>query len=181
MFDSIFKQNYFEIFSQDISSEPDIQRLKEKNRELQQQSHPDRFANGSDVQKRQAMQITSLINEAYNVLKNPVSRLQYMLSLKGVDMSSETDTTMDGEFLMQQMELREQIADIHNQSDPLDLLDAMNLDLKKQAQLLMQDFELRYQSDDLPQSREIVRKMQFLNKAEKEIKEIIEQFEDELI
>lgn len=58
MLDSIFNQNYFEIFSLEISTDPDISQLNEKNRELQQQVHPDRFASGTDAEKREAMQKT---------------------------------------------------------------------------------------------------------------------------
>lgn len=181
MSDSIFNQNYFEIFSQPVSTEPDVNLLKEKNRELQQQVHPDRFASSSDAEKRQAMQVTSLINEAFETLKNPVSRLQYMLTLKGVDMNGETDTAMDGVFLMEQMELREEIADVQSQSDPLEVLDEMTVELKSRSNKLISDFELVFEKENLVSGREIVRKLQFLNKAQKEINEISEKIEDELI
>lgn len=181
MSDSIFNLNYFEIFSQPVTTEPDVNLLKEKNRELQQQVHPDKFANSSDAEKRLAMQKTSLINEAFETLKKPVSRLQYMLVLKGVDMNGETDTSMDGAFLMEQMELRESIAEVRNQSDPLDVLDKMLLELKSKANNLIVEFAGFYQREDLEKSRETVRKLQFINKAEKEVKEIVEQLEDELI
>jgi len=181
MSDSIFNLNYFEIFSQPVTTEPDVNLLKEKNRELQQQVHPDKFANSSDAEKREAMQKTSLINEAFEILKKPVSRLQYMLTLKGVDMNGETDTSMDGAFLMEQMEMRESIADVRNQPDPLDVLDTILGDLKSKAEKLIIEFADFYQQEDLEKSREIVRKLQFINKAEKEVNEIVEQLEDELI
>jgi len=177
----IFKQNYFEIFSVPISTAPDLTQLKEKNHELQQRVHPDCFANSNDAEKREAMQITSLVNEAYNTLKNPVARLQYMLTLKGVDMNGENDTSMDGAFLMQQMELREEIADVKSQSDPLDVLETMSRDLKNQAGNLVLTFAGLYAQDDLEKSREVVRKLQFINKAQKEVNDITEQLEDELI
>jgi len=177
----IFKQNYFEIFTVPISTAPDLTQLKEKNHELQQQVHPDRFANSDDAEKREAMQITSLVNEAYNTLKVPVARLQYMLTLKGVDMNGETDTSMDGAFLMQQMELREEIADVKSQSDPLDVLDTMSRDLKNQAQNLVLSFAGLFEQDELEKCREVVRKLQFINKAQKEVNDITEQLEDELI
>ena len=181
MLDSIFKQNYFEIFSIDVSTDLDISRLNEKNRELQQQVHPDRFATGTDVEKREAMQKTSLVNEAFNTLKDPVSRLQYMLSLKGVDMNAETDTTMDGAFLMEQMEFREDIANVRSQKNPLDVLDAMSADLNVKSADLISSFAEHYQQENLQKAREVVRKLQFLNKAQKEINQISEQLEDELI
>jgi len=181
MSNPIFKQNYFEIFSVPVSTALNLSQLKEKNHELQQQVHPDRFASSAESEKREAMQVTSLVNEAYNTLKVPVSRLQYMLTLKGMDMNSETDTSMDGAFLMQQMELREEIADVQSQSDPLDVLDTMSRDLKNQAENLVLSFAEHYQQDELEKSREIVRKLQFINKAQKEVNDLTEQLEDELI
>jgi len=181
MSDLIFKQNYFEIFSQPVVTQLDMTALKEKNHALQTQVHPDKFVNSSDAEKRQAMQKTSLINEAYETLTHPVSRLQYMLTLKNIDMNSETDTAMDGRFLMQQMELREAIADVKHKSEPLDVLDSMTLSLKTQSIELIDDFTQVFQNDQLDMAREIVRKLQFLDKAQKEINDMIEQIEDELI
>ncbi len=181
MSNSIFKQNYFEIFSQPVSTELDIDLLKEKNRELQQQVHPDRFANSSDAEKRQAMQITSLVNEAFETLKNSLTRLQYMLTLKGVDMNGETDTAMDGVFLMEQMELREEIANVDSQKNSLDVLDEMALELKARSVNLVSDFESAFNDDALDKGRDIVRKLQFINKAQIEINDKIEQIEDEFI
>lgn len=181
MSDSLFNQNYFEIFSQDISTHIDLSKLKQSNRDLQQQMHPDRFANASDEEKRLAMQKTSLVNQAFNTLKDPVLRLQYMLSLQGIDMNAETDTSMDGAFLMEQMELREDIANIHQVSEPLEKLDQIMSDLKKKLTLLVDEFEQSYQQGDFEQGRNIVRKLQFIHKAQKEVSDTAEKLEDELI
>ncbi len=181
MSESIFKQNYFEVFSVEISTDVDIKQLKESNRKLQQQYHPDRFASASDEEKRQAMQATSLINQAFNTLKDPVLRLQYMLSLKGVDMNAETDTSMDGAFLMEQMELREDIANVRSQSDPVNALDTIASGLKVKLSSLIETFNQAYQQDQLEQAREVVRKCQFINKAQREVTEMTEQLEDELL
>ena len=181
MSDSIFSKNYFEIFSLDISTNPDLNVLNENNRELQRLVHPDKFASGDESEKRQAMQKTSLINQAFNTLKDPVLRLQYMLSLKGIDMNGETDTSMDGVFLMDQMELREKISEVRSQSDPLDELDSIAKDLKMTSTDLIVEFDNFFQADALDKSREVVRKLQFINKAQREVSELSEQIEDELL
>ena len=126
------------------------------------------------------MQKTSLINQAFQTLKEPITRLQYLMSLKGVDMDSETDTTMDAVFLMEQMEFREEIAEVREKDDPLDKLDSMASRLKKQLSTFMSLFEKSYQNSELDKAREIVRKMQFLVKAQKEVTALSEQLEDEL-
>lgn len=181
MTDSIFSQNYFEIFSFDISTQIDIAQLNQKNRELQQRVHPDRFANGTEAQKREAMQKTSLINQAYNTLKNPVLRLQYMLGLQGLDMNAETDTSMDGAFLMEQMELREVIADVRSQEDPLATLEKLSKELKQKSTSLIAEFDAQFNRRAFDKAREVVRKLQFINKAHNEVNELTEQLEDEIL
>jgi molecular chaperone HscB len=181
MSDSLFSKNYFEIFALDVSSSVDMSQLKQKNQALQQQVHPDRFASGSDADKREAMQKTSLVNQAYNTLKEPASRLQYMLSLKGIDMSAETDTTMDGAFLMEQMELREAIAEVRDKADPLDALDKIASQLKQKATQLLNEFDQSYDRNAFDEAREVVRKLQFINKAQREVSELTEQLEDEIL
>ncbi|XP_014680601.1 PREDICTED: LOW QUALITY PROTEIN: co-chaperone protein HscB homolog, partial [Priapulus caudatus] len=69
------------------------------------------------------MQHTSRINEAFNALKKPVERALYLLKLKGLDINFENETTMDAEFLMEQLELRESLAEIENNQAALDELD----------------------------------------------------------
>jgi len=80
-----FSQNYFELFGLPNQFHTDLNALSERYRELQRVTHPDRYANASDQEKRIAMQGATLINEAFQTLKNPLQRAQYMLSLKGLN------------------------------------------------------------------------------------------------
>ena len=180
MSDDLFSKNYFEIFGIPVSYEVDLKQLSDTNRELQKQFHPDRFAAQGDDATRLAMQKTSLINQAYDALKDSIARGQYLLKMKGVEMQGETDTSMDAGFLMEQMEFREAIAEVQSKDNPLDELDTMALDVKNRLQQLQQQFANEYSNEHLQAARDIVRKMQFLIKAQKEINAISEQLEDEL-
>jgi len=73
-------------------------------REVQARVHPDRHAAGSAQEKRVAMQWASRANEAYRVLRAPLSRARYLCERAGVDLQVETNTAMTPAFLMQQME-----------------------------------------------------------------------------
>ena len=181
MSDDLFSKNYFEIFDVAVSYQPDLEAIGRLYHELQKTVHPDRFASGSEQQRRLAMQQTSLINQAYQTLRDPVARAQYLLRLKGIDMDNETDTSMDAEFLMQQMEFREAIAEVGDRDDPLAELDSMLADSKQNIQAQMDAFSRHYEQDQLDKARESVRKMQFLFKAQKEISTLAEQLEDELL
>ncbi|MCK4834364.1 MAG: Fe-S protein assembly co-chaperone HscB [Gammaproteobacteria bacterium] len=148
---------------------------------LQKQLHPDKFANGSDQEKRLSMQQTSWINEAQATLKDPVLRAIYLLKLKGTDVNLENETTMDAAFLMQQLEMRERLENIKNEDDPLDALDAMAKELKSSTSEMMQGFTQSYEADQIDDAREWIRKLQFMQKAKKEINTLTADIEDELM
>ena len=85
------------------------------------QVHPDRFATASPAEKRVAMQWSSRANEGYRILREPLARARYLCELAGVDLQTETNTSMSPGFLMQQMEWREQLDVIEERSDSVAL------------------------------------------------------------
>ncbi|MDH5484705.1 MAG: Fe-S protein assembly co-chaperone HscB [Gammaproteobacteria bacterium] len=181
MADDLFSRNFFEIFQVPAGFVVDFDKVDPLYRELQKSYHPDRFVSSTDQERRLAIQNASLINQAYQTLKEPVPRAQYLLKLKGMDIDAETDTTMDAEFLMQQMEFREAIAEVRSNADPLDELDTMLSVLKNDLQILADKFNTLYTESALADAREVVRKMQFLIKARKEIDTLSEELENELL
>jgi molecular chaperone HscB len=56
------------------------------------------------------------VNEAYQRLKNPLSRAAYLCELRGVPIDAERNTAMPGLFLMQQMQWRESLDDAQGAS-----------------------------------------------------------------
>jgi len=112
-----FSRNYFDLFGLAPAFRFDGAVLDQAFRQLQTEVHPDRFAGGSDAQRRLALQSSAHVNEAYCALKNPVRRAQYLLNLHGIDAVGETDTALPLEFLERQLERREQAADAQAAGD----------------------------------------------------------------
>ena len=79
-------------------------------RELQKVVHPDRYAASGGHSQRLSLQGATLVNEAYQTLKDPLTRAQYLLTLKEAVLDDHKHTLDDPAFLMQQMELREALA-----------------------------------------------------------------------
>jgi molecular chaperone HscB len=98
-------QNYFELFQLLPQYDVDFTRLKARYYELQQQFHPDKQDSAAD--KRQALQFSALINDAYQTLQCHIRRASYLLDLLGVDLEIESNTQLSPTFLMAQMDLRE--------------------------------------------------------------------------
>lgn len=85
--------------------------LDVRRRDLQAKVHPDRFAHEGPAAQRIAMQWAVRVNEAYQRLKNPLSRAAYLCELRGVAVDAERNTAMPAAFLTQQMTWREALDD----------------------------------------------------------------------
>lgn len=99
----------FELFAVPASFAQDRVALDARWKELQREAHPDRFAAQGAAAQRVAMQWSVRINEAYQRLKDPIKRASYLCALNGHPIDAEKNTAMPSDFLMQQMEWREEL------------------------------------------------------------------------
>ena len=109
--------NYFQLFNIEATFDIDLQNLSSSYQALQKTVHPDKFAHASEQEQRIAVQKSAQINDAYQTLKNPLQRAEYILVQRGVDMPNEQNTFGDTGFLMRQMELREMLEEVKFASD----------------------------------------------------------------
>ena len=115
------------------------------------------------------MQWTTRLNEAYRALKDPVQRGKHLLELHGVDVAFETNTQMPTDFLIQQLEMREELDGARAKKD-FAFLDAVKERLRKQRQRLESQIgESIDARKDYAGAAELVRKLMFLQKIDDEI------------
>jgi len=112
------------------------------------------------------VQWTARVNEAYRTLKSPVQRAKYLLEMSGVDVGFETNTQMPPDFLLQQLELRESLAEAKEPA----ALDRLREAVVAQTHALEGEIgELLDARRDLRASAEAVRKLMFLDRLADEI------------
>ncbi|MDA8453456.1 Fe-S protein assembly co-chaperone HscB [Acidovorax sp. GBBC 3334] len=109
------QSNDFEIFGLEPRFAQDKSEIDTRWKELQREVHPDRFAMHGTASQRVAMQWSVRINEAYQRLKNPLRRAAYLCEMHGVEIQAENNTTMPSDFLIQQMEWRENLDEAKNE------------------------------------------------------------------
>lgn len=109
--------DYFALFGLPVSYTIDDKQLRERLRELQREYHPDRVAHLDDSARHQAVRQSSMVNDGYETLRHPVKRAHYLLRRQGVELPPESSTFNDGSFLMEQMALREDLADARASRD----------------------------------------------------------------
>lgn len=172
-----FNRNYFQLFDLDTSFEIDVELLTQRYRHIQHQIHPDRFAGKDDQNQRLAVQFTAYINEAFQCLKQPLERAKYLLKLKGLDINLDTQSHLDGEFLLAQMVLREELEAINRQNSPEQAIQRLQAQVNNKVGELSAAFVAAYQSDDDKAAVDAVVKWQFLVKLQRDIATL----EDELL
>jgi molecular chaperone HscB len=164
-----FQQNYFQLFGIGERFQLDNAQLEQHYRTLQTQVHPDKFAHLSETEQRVSMQWATRVNEAYQTLREPVTRARYLLSLHGVDTQEETNTAMPAEFLMQQMEWREAIEEAQQARDET-ALTGLETRLQHETRELEQYLAAKIDAEhNYADAAEAVRKLKFLEKLAEEI------------
>ena len=169
-----FNRNHFELFGLVPGFALDSATLEQAYRALQSQVHPDKFTHLSQAEQRASMQWSTRVNEAYQALKSPLNRAQYLLQLQGIDALAERDTAMPGDFLMQQMEWREDMQEAREAAD-VAALQSIEAEIINTAQQLRAGLaqQLDEQHDYLGAAQS-VRKLKFMDKLVVEIHDTYE-------
>ena len=174
-----------------VSFDVDKTTLSHNYHEIQKTIHPDNFANATDLERRLSVQKTAQINDALETLKNPLRCSIYLLSLYGIELN-DNDTSIDPSFLMEQMELRENLSEVASKEDPLgeldDILDDVNARIKRAINDLSDLFKKLLFDNEKDESNEQLLKevkaqtlkMQFLNRLQEECLNKEEDLADQL-
>lgn len=172
-----FNRNYFELFDLTPGFALDLTALEQAYRALQSQVHPDKFTHLSQAEQRASMQWSTRVNEAYLALKSPFNRALYLLQLQGIDALAERDTAMPADFLMQQMEWREDIQSARETAN-MAALQAIEADLVDYAGQLRAGLARQLDEQyDYPGAAQSVRKLKFMDKLIVEIHDTYEALE----
>jgi len=166
----MLNKNYFELFGLANSYQLDTQDLAKRYRRLQQEVHPDRYANGSAQEKRIAMQQAAHVNSAYQHLKQPLARGLYLLELSGhaLDEKGTGNAMMDPDFLFAQMALREHLEQIPTQAEPIEQLEQFMTELEQAKTGLYGEFSSTLAQQHWESAQELARKLQFYDKLHEE-------------
>ncbi|GAB5586625.1 molecular chaperone [Umbelopsis nana] len=155
--------NFFETLEAGLgenAAEPiydiDVRKLRISFLRKQQQVHPDSYAQKSSEEYQLAQNQSSYLNKAYNTLKEPLARAQYMLALNGVEIS-ESESLEDPELLMEVMEIREQMEEAESEDDIEKLKVENNEKIHQTADQLTHAFK----SNNLEEAKELTVQLQY--------------------
>ena len=169
-------QNYFELFDLDTSFFISDTNLKDSYRREIARFHPDKYASKSDSEKLQALQNTSLLNTAFESIKSPLNRASYILKLDGVDPFDEKDTAMAHDFLISQIELREELELIESKTDS-DQLEGFIERIESLVQSKIESISDAFKDNrDILEIKKDVRELKFYEQLVKEASKLMDEW-----
>jgi molecular chaperone HscB len=123
--------NYFTFLGLPRRLQVDMSVLEQRFRELSRQYHPDYFYNASQKERLQSLERSSFLNDAYRTLRNPVTRIEYLLGLEGLPVTKpgEGSAKVPASLLQEVFALNEELDEIREAreggSDPVRLRDRL--------------------------------------------------------
>ena len=163
---------YFNLFQLEPSFNIDTEALEQTYRALAARFHPDKFASASAFEQKQAVMMSSTINDAYRTLKSPIDRAAYLLKSQNINADAPEHTSFSPEFLIQQMEWRETLMDAQMEQNH-DAIQALDQEIQEVQSNLYQDLQQAFEQQDYESAAQWVRHGRFLNKLRNEIASIL--------
>lgn len=143
----------------------DVNKLEQSFKQLQRLLHPDKFSKSSDKEQEYSTSHSSLINHAYQTLKNPQQRAKYMLEhLFHVDID---EMEVPQELLLEMMELMEQIHENHSPDELLEYKGQIQDRMQQIYRHLAKSFDER----DVNRAKQQIAELNYLSRLDKQIHE----------
>jgi molecular chaperone HscB len=98
-------RNYFDFFGLQRKLGLDADTLQKRFYELSRQWHPDRYSRKGSDEQAQALEATSILNDGYRTLKDPVKRAEYLLTEEGFPIGEQRSKDVPPELLEEVFEL----------------------------------------------------------------------------
>ncbi len=132
---------------------------------LQRRLHPDRFTGKSGREKSLSQQQATAINDAYETLKEPLARADYLVHLKGMGVLPEgCNLINDQALLMESMELREALAAAETPNH----VDAITARADEDIKACIEQLAVLFDADDIEGACRLTTRLKYLKKLAEE-------------
>lgn len=153
--------DYFALFGFDKTFALDEHALKTKYFTLQREAHPDRVAGADTSEKIAAISRATAINKGYQVLRDPVARAEYLLSLEGIRADKPCV-----DMLMEAMQQREYL----EEADTPEALDAFKRETMERITQSIDAIEAAFAQSHMEAVKQEVTRLKYLSKLAEEIR-----------
>ncbi|MSO66175.1 MAG: Fe-S protein assembly co-chaperone HscB [Alphaproteobacteria bacterium] len=144
----------------------DLKELERQYFGFQRRFHPDRFATKTASERAFSLQHATALNEAYEVLRSPLSRGRYLLELLNRPVLAEGDHTVsDPGLLAEAMAMRESLADADGRAE----LDALAADVAAKTEDCLGSLATAFATVNLNAAARDVLRLGYLERLDDEL------------
>jgi len=161
--------DYFTFFGLPRKLSLDVAALEKDFYDLSRKLHPDLNARAGSQEQEWSLQQSSLLNDAYRALKDPIKRTQYLLQLEGVELEEQSKTATEQarssgqlkkqivppDLLEEVFELNMQLEELRahkkmGEDDPalIEEIGRQKLELEEKHEALLRGLEVRWRMWD---------------------------------
>jgi molecular chaperone HscB len=87
--------DYFTFFGLPLKLNLDVSALEKSFYELSRRLHPDLNARSGSQEQEWSLEQSSLLNDAYRTLRDPIKRTEYLLHLEGVELEEQSKSATE--------------------------------------------------------------------------------------
>ncbi len=118
--------DYYHFFGLPRTLSLDQTLLQDRFYSMSRLLHPDRYTRRSDQEKRYSLEASSILNDAYRVLRDPIRRAEYVLREAGYEIGEQRSKDVPPELLEEVFELNMALDELRSgDTDVLPQLDEM--------------------------------------------------------
>jgi molecular chaperone HscB len=175
-----YSGDYFRLYSIKKEFLLNLSELKLKQKMLLQKMHPDLFVNSTAVEKKIASDFATLVNKAFGVLRDPITRGEHLCRILGLQYDMDNFKLTSVDLFEKQFEIRSELDDIreNNSSKKLFLIERFGKQLEASINQMLVEIDKSFRGLDLKDNasthslKEQLANLAFLTKAQYELGEV---------
>lgn len=173
--------DYYRFFGIPVTLHLDTKELQDRFYAMSRRLHPDLFLRHEPAERQHSLEASAILNDAYRVLRDPVSRAEYVLKENGFDIGEQRSRDVPPELLEEVFELNMAIEELRGGDESArpglerahDEFGAMLGEVDSELDRLFREF-------DAKQDREALSKVRSTLNRRRYIQNLIQEVEKEL-
>lgn len=152
--------------------------LQNRFYELSRRLHPDVFTRKSETERRYALEASSILNDAYRTLRDPVKRANYVLKQEGFDIGEQRSKDVPPELLEEVFELNMALEEMRGGDDSArGQLESARGNFKGMLSGADSELQSQFEKHDAAPDREILSQIRATVNRRKYIQNLVDEVE----
>ena len=173
--------NYFDFFGLPPRLNLDSADLEKRFYALSRRLHPDLFARRSERERQYSLDATSVLNDGYRALRDPINRAEYLLKESGFDIGEQKSNQVPPELLEEVFELNMALEELRSgDSEAAPQLEDARTKFVAMREEIDRDLAAKFAAYDEAESREVLTEIRGVLNRRRYVRNLVNEVEKAL-